>query len=84
MCQRGIDGALKFAFVYAAAARRVSLRIHIYKQRALAEQCDSRAQVDYARGFAHAALLICNSNDFTHDFHLPGARGPLLACARSL
>jgi hypothetical protein len=58
-----------FAFE-ADTAGEIALRVDVNEEHALIGEGEGRAEIDGCRGFAHAAFLVCDSQDFSHVFVL--------------
>ena len=65
--QHLIHGLLDPAAVHADAAGGIPLRVHIDQEGLFPLCTERRRKVDRRGGLAHAALLVCYCDDFSHS-----------------
>ena len=74
LAQQRMIGAGALDLLHADAAGRIGLRVEVEQQHPPADGGDTGRQVDGGGGFAHAAFLVGNSNDF--GWHAAGVMKP--------
>lgn len=62
-----VDGAFGLLDVHSQARRGVGLRVGVDDQDFLFERGQRGGKVDGGGGLAHAALLVCHCNNFSHN-----------------